>query len=216
MKSLSLSRPLVIMVIGIPGSGKSFFARQFAGMFGAPLVSSDFIRHTLFPESQYTAEEDAYVQTLATNELTELLKTSKTIVVDGGMNARAARTSTERQAKTHGYGVLTVWVQTDDRTSFTRSSKRSSKRQNDALNASITSESFARLKKQFGVPSKIENVIVISGKHTYSTQARVVLKKLVAPRDTQVVGRPHESHRTDINSESTPDVQPQRRNVTIN
>lgn len=204
------------MVVGLPGSGKSFFARQFAGMFGAPLISSDFIRHTLFPESKYTAEEDAYVQTLAGNELTELLKTSKTIVVDGSVNARAMRTSIERQAKTHGYGVLTVWVQTDDRTSFTRSTKRNSKRQNDALNTSITSALFAQLKKQFSAPSKLENVIVISGKHTYSTQARVVLKKLVAPRDTQVVSRPHESHRIDINSESNTDVQPQRRNVTIN
>lgn len=216
MKSLSLSRPLVIMVVGLPGSGKSFFARQFADMFGAPLVSVDFVRHTLFPESKYTAEEDAYVQTLTHNQLSELLKTSKTIVVDGGVNTRSARTKVEQQAKTHGYGALIVWVQTDEPTAITRSLKRSTKRQTDALNSPLSAETYKRLKKQFSAPSKYENVVVISGKHTYTTQARVVLKKLVAPRDTVLVGRPNDPSRIDIKSGPDTDVQPRRHNVTIN
>lgn len=216
MKSLSLSRPLVIMVVGLPGSGKSFFARQFSDMFGAPLVSADFVRHTLFPESKYTAEEDAYVQTLTQNQLAELLKTSKTIVVDGGANTRAQRTVIEREAKAHGYGTLIVWVQTDEPTTITRSLKRNAKRQADVLNSPLSVDAYKRLKKQFGAPGRFENVIVISGKHTYATQARVVLKKLVAPRDTIIVNRPHDSSRIDIKSEPTTDVQPRRHNVTIN
>lgn len=216
MKSLSLSRPLVIMVVGLPGSGKSFFARQFADMFGAPLVSADYVRHTLFPESKYTSEEDAYVQTLTQNQLTELFKTSKTMLVDGGANTRAARTKIEQQAKIHGYGTLVVWVQTDEPTAISRSLKRSAKRQADELNSPLSADAYKRLKKQFGAPSRFENVIVISGKHTYATQARVVLKKLVAPRDTVVVSRPHDSTRIDIKSEPHTDVQPRRHNVTIN
>ncbi len=88
MKSLSLSRPLVIMIIGLPGSGKSFFGRQFAEMFGAPIVSNDFIRSTISPESLYDATEDYIVGTIVTNEIMELMKTKKTFIVDGGMNSR--------------------------------------------------------------------------------------------------------------------------------
>lgn len=216
MKSLSLSHPLVIMVIGLPGSGKSFFARQFATMFGAPLASADYVRHTLFPESQNTAEEDAYVQALQRNQLDELLKTGKTIVLDGGANSRTLRAHVERQAKINSYGTLVVWVQTDEPTSLRRSVKRGNKRQDDALNSPLTADTFKRLKKQFSKPGSFEDTVVISGKHTYSTQARVVLKKLVTPRDTVTVDRPSSPSRIDIQSEPHNDVQPRRHNVTIN
>lgn len=217
MKSLSLSRPLVIMVIGLPGSGKSFFARQFADMFGAPLVSVDYVRHTISPDSVYTTEEDSYVNALAINQIAELCKTGKTFIVDGGLNHRTARLTVERMATKHGYGKLTIWVQTDEPTSLSRSLKRNAKRATDELNASMDRAAFARYRKMFSIPTPVENIVVISGKHTFATQARVVLKKLVSPRDTIAVSRPHDSSpRAEIKPEKQSDVQPRRRNVTIN
>jgi len=38
MKSLHLSRPHAIMMVGLPGSGKSFFASQFAATFDTPYI----------------------------------------------------------------------------------------------------------------------------------------------------------------------------------
>ena len=216
MKSLSLSRPLVIMVIGFPGSGKSFFARQFADMFGAPLVSADFIRHALAAESEYSPREDALVSSLVQNETNELLKTGKTFIVDGSVNSRAVRTAIERQAVKHGYGKMVIWVQTDEPTCIARSMKRSAKRKTDELNATMGIESFERYKKQLSPPTPTENVVVISGKHTFPTQARVILKKLVTPRDTVVTERGQTTHHVSIKSEPETDVQPRRRNVTIN
>lgn len=216
MKTLSLSRPLVITVIGLPGSGKSFFSRQFAEMFGAPLVSVDFVRHTLFPDAKYTAEEDGYVHPLAGNLISQLLKTGKTIVIDGGLNNRQQRHGVEQLAAKHGYGRLTVWVQTDEPTSLARSLKRSAKRQYDEYNNAMTQQAFMRYKKQFTAPTATENIVVISGKHTFATQARVVLKKLVSPRDTIVTDRSQESTKTTQPPEQSTDVQPRRRSVTIN
>ena len=216
MKSLSLSRPLVIMVIGLPGSGKSFFSRQFAEMFGAPLVSVDFLRHTISPDSVYTTEEDSYVTALMTNQIAELCKTGKTFIIDGGLNHRTSRLAVERLATKHGYGKLTIWVQTDEPTSSARSLKRNAKRTTDELNAPMDSIAFNRYRKLFSIPTLSENIVVISGKHTFATQARVVLKKLVSPRDTASAVRPQETQRVAIKPENQTDVQPRRRNVTIN
>lgn len=217
MKSLSLSRPLVIMVIGLPGSGKSFFARQFAEMFTAPLVSADVIRHSLSAQSVYDANEDTTVQTLSQSQAAELFKTGKTFVVDGSLNSRTNRLALERLATKHGYGRLVIWVQTDEPTSLARSVKRSAKRDGDLYNDPMNAAAFARYRKLFSAPSKTENVVVISGKHTFTTQARVVLKKLVAPRDTIVASRPvTPPHRPQDKPEQQTDVQPRRRNVPIN
>lgn len=215
MKSLSLSRPLVIMVIGLPGSGKSFFARQFSDMFGAPLVSVDFIRNTISPDSQYSTLEDSVVASVATSQILELLKTSKTFVVDGGVNNRASRLTIARDAKKHEYGLLTIWVQTDEPTSLARSTRRSNKRVADELNTSLSPRQFERYQKQFSIPTPSENIVVISGKHTFTTQARIVLKALVAPRETPVQDRATPT-RPQTKPEQPHDIQPRRHNVIIN
>lgn len=211
MKSLSLSRPLVIMVVGLPGSGKSFFARQFAEMFSAPLVSIDFVRHAVAPESAYDPSEDAVVGQIAQHEVDELLKTGKTFMIDGGVNSRTARAAIEQAAHKKGYGKLCIWVQTDEQASLTRSLKRSARRSQDDLNSSMDRNAFERYKRQFNAPIMNESVVVISGKHTFTTQARVVLKKLVSPRDTETA---EQSARNQL--ESRHDVRPGRRSVTIN
>ena len=74
-------------------------------------------------------------------------------------------------------------------------------------------ETFTRVSKLFTAPRPAEAVVVISGKHTFASQARTVLKKLVTPRDI-----PQAAPRKDIETapQATHDLQPRRRNVTIN
>jgi predicted kinase len=216
MKSLSLTSPLVITIIGHPGSGKSFFARQFAEMFGAPLVSPDFLRHSLVPESSYSQEEDDAIHALSLYMLEELLKTKKTILLDGGANTRATRQEIKRLTSKHGYGYLVVWVQTDEPTSRGRATKRSAKRAGDALNSSMDSDTFTSLAKQLAPPHHSESSIVISGKHTFATQARVVLKKLVKPRDETPLDSQANAH---VHAKSSPisshDIRPNRRGINV-
>lgn len=182
MKSLSLSKPLIMITMGYPGAGKSFFARQFADMFGAPLVSYDRLRYELFTEPSYSPDEHAVVQQIGQYMVNELAKTSRTLIVDGGGSSRAERQSLIMLARKQGYSTLVVWVQTDLTTCGMRAIKRNPNKLDDKFNTSLTDEQFNAQVKRLAKPSVYEDTVVISGKHTFSTQARTVLKKITTPR----------------------------------
>jgi predicted kinase len=193
MDKVTLSRPMVIIVVGLPGSGKSFFATQFATTFNVSLVSEDKIRWMLFAHHTYNDNENAIVKQVADMMVAELFKTKKTFVLDGGYNDRAARATLATAAKKAGYKVLTIVVQTDSPTAERRSAKRSAKKSGDRYNQALTVDSFAAQAKTYQAPLRTDKtVVVISGKHTYSTQARIILKKMLeiqgaAPAEPQSV-----------------------------
>lgn len=194
MKSLSLSQPHVIIMVGVPGSGKSFFAEKFADTFRAPHVSFDKIAAITGAEA---AEE------LAQYQLDELFKTNQSIIVDGIADLKTERLELARKARSHGYEPLLVWVQIDP----SSAEQRSTRRTKDQPTPRLSVEEYEWRLKRFSPPSAIEKPVVISGKHTYATQAKVVLKKLSAPRARI-------STSTTTPARATPDV-PTRRNITV-
>ncbi len=190
MKALNLAQPLVVMMIGIPGAGKSFFARRFSDTFGAPVVSEDRIRYELFSQSQFTSEENDIVKRLTEYQIQELLKTKRTFIVDGGCNVKTERLHMKQLAKQAGYNLLSVWVQTHEPTAQGRAMKRSSRREDDKYTLSLSAEQFAYFARRLTAPHR-ENYVVISGMQTYSTQAKAVLRRIAATREAQA----HEAHK---------------------
>jgi predicted kinase len=182
MKSLSPSQPHAIIMVGIPGCGKSLFAERFADTFGAPYLADVKIAHAangINPE---------HVAHIALYQLDELLKTGQSLVVDSASDTHAERLELGRKARKAGYEALFVWVQVDRPTAELRSVK--------SKDAAITAEEFDRRLKRFTPPNAIEKPLVISGKHTYATQAKVVLKRLSAPRtDNQQIKAPPRASR---------------------
>ncbi|MDX2775988.1 AAA family ATPase [Streptomyces caniscabiei] len=171
MKSLSLSQPHVIIMTGIPGSGKSFFAEKFAETFHAPYVCQTKV-------ARLANIEEASATQVTLYQLQELFKTKQPIVFDGASETRAERAELTRLAKKAGYETLFVWIQTDAATAKGRSTKELKGKASPTL----SSDEFDRRVKRFTPPNAIEKPMVVSGKHTYASQAKVVLKKLSAPR----------------------------------
>jgi predicted kinase len=48
---------MVVIVFGLPGSGKSYFASRLATRLGAVYINSDQLRVEIFPVRMYSAEE---------------------------------------------------------------------------------------------------------------------------------------------------------------
>jgi predicted kinase len=194
MKSLSLSRPHMIIMVGIPGSGKSFFAEKFANTFNAPYVS----REKIVLRLGYDAKE---VDLVAHDQLDELFKTQQSIIVDGLADTRPARGELIVKARRAKYDTLLIWVQTDAATAKGRSTKRSG----EGTHRILSADEYDQATKRFMSPTAIEKPVVISGKHTYATQAKIILKKLSEPRAT-------------ISMHTAAPVRPEqpgRRNITI-
>ncbi len=206
MSTLKPARPLMLVTIGHPGAGKSFFARQFADTFRAPLISFDEIRHELFNEISHSSDEDIIVARVAGLQLRELLKTKRTILIDGGHNPKISRIELAKLAREAGYSVLYIWVQTDEATSRKRSLKRNPNRDTDMFNRSLTADEFDYQTRKFTAPSAKEPFVVVSGRHTYATQARIILKRLA---------NNHESSRSAPPARETP-INSARRPLSIN
>lgn len=205
MKSLSLQRPLALIVIGIPGAGKSFFANQFAEMFSAPLVSFDKIYYRLITNPTYKKEELMIVQDIVSIQSGELAKTGKVFIIDSGYGTKTHRVSLQSALKKQGYDTITVWVQTSHETAKRRAMKRNPRKNDDKYNHSLSEQQFEVLADKLASPAPRENYIVISGKHTFGVQAKSVLQKIVTPRPAQDI---QIKRRTNI-----PPHQPVRRNI---
>ena len=182
MKSLSLAKPLILVVVGHPGAGKTFFSQQFSDTFSAPRVDYDYVAHSLAPlSSNGKKETHRGVMAIIDNQISELLKTQKTFIIDGLGATKVERITLKKRAQDAGYEMLLVWVQTDEATAKYRAVSR---KQDDRQ--PLSAEEYSTLVKKFNAPQANEAQVVISGKHTYATQAKAVLKKLVVPREDEV------------------------------
>ena len=52
-----MARPVMVVVSGLPGSGKSHFSRRLAEQVGLFTLESDVLRTALFPSPSYTRSE---------------------------------------------------------------------------------------------------------------------------------------------------------------
>jgi predicted kinase len=172
MKSLSLNQPHGIIMVGIPGSGKTTFAEKFSNTFNAPFIDID-------PIILRTRDETAADELLLLH-LKELMRTKSSIIIEANAATRIRRTELAKLLKDNGYQPLLVWVQTDVETARQRSIRMKK----------MSSEDYAHNLKQFSKPHANEKATVVSGKHTYASQAKIVLKRLSAERTTQAAESP--------------------------
>lgn len=180
MKSMSLNQPHAIIMVGIPGSGKSTFAEKFSHTFNAPFVDLEQI----IPH----ARDNVAADELMLSQMQEIMRTKSSIVVEADASSRIRRTELARFLRDHHYQPLFVWVQTDTETAKQRSAKQKK----------IHPDNFASALKQFSPPHASEKVTVISGKHTYASQAKIVLKHLSAERTAQAIESPGPSRASRI------------------
>jgi predicted kinase len=89
-----MAKSVLILVCGLPGSGKSFFAKRLSDKIQASYLNSDLLRKEMFPVHRSYSEEEkklVYDRMLHTTEA-ELVN-QKTVVIDATFYKNSLRIS---------------------------------------------------------------------------------------------------------------------------
>src|SRR5581483_10560964 len=177
MPKIILAKPAVICLYGYPGSGKSYVARNLTEEIQLAHVSSDRVRNELFQSPRYDAQENAIITHLMDYMSEEFLNSGVSIVYDTNALRAAQRRRLRELAHKHKAAYLLIWLQIDIDTAFSRTQERDRRTSDDKYSEPQTKASFDRQASGMQNPEG-EEYLVISGKHTFSTQKNSIINRL--------------------------------------
>jgi predicted kinase len=177
MTKTELSKPVLICLYGFPGSGKSYIARNLAAELGLAQVSADRIRNELFQSPRYDAQENAIVTHLMDYMCEEFLSAGVSVVYDTNVMRLAQRRKLRELAKKHKAEYILIWIQIDLDSAFIRTQGRDRRTADDKYAEPLTRSAFESQLAGMQNP-QTEEYVVVSGKHTFSTQKNAVISRL--------------------------------------
>lgn len=177
MQKVIPNKPLLILLYGFPGSGKTYFARQLCENIQAAHVQGDRIRSELFETPRYDREENDVIGHLMDYMSGEFLNAGMSVVHDTNAMRLSQRRQLRDMARKAGAQTVLVWFQMDMESAFARATKRDRRRADDKYSPSLDRPTFDRLASGMQNPHN-EDYVVISGKHVFTTQLGSLLKRL--------------------------------------
>lgn len=82
---------MLIIICGLPGSGKSSLARKLKTRLPAAYLNSDIVRKQIFKKPMYTPEEKKRVYDEIVNQAEKMLLRGKNVIVDATFYTRRYR-----------------------------------------------------------------------------------------------------------------------------
>lgn len=187
MLKVNPSKPLLILLYGFPGSGKTYFARQLSEQLQAAHVQGDRIRSELFEQPRYDKEENAAISQLMDYMTGEFLSAGLSVVYDANAMRYSQRHALREMARRYKAQPLLVWLQIDPESAFLRAAKRDRRRVDDKYAEPMDKQRFEAAAAGMQNPKNVEDYMVISGKHVFPTQFSAAIKRLhelnVVPSD---------------------------------
>jgi predicted kinase len=172
------SKSFLLLLYGYPGSGKTYFARQFSENVQSTHIQADRIRNELFEEPKFDKQENAIVNHLMNYMSEEFLSNGLSVIYDVNAIRSGQRRALYDMAFRYHAQPLLVWFQMDEDTAFDRSLRRDRRRADDKYAMKLDRTSFENVTNHMQNPKTSEDYTVVSGKHLFNMQQSSVLAKL--------------------------------------
>ena len=104
---------MVIIIFGLPGSGKSFFASRFAKVINAVYINSDKVRKETFEKSAYSDQEKKAVYDKMLEQMRAFVQQNENVVLDANFHKKNIRNIFVEEMKDKG-GIFFIEIQSDE------------------------------------------------------------------------------------------------------
>jgi len=177
MGKVQTKRPVIIMLYGFPGSGKTFFARNVCKSLQAVHLSDDRIRGELFEKPRYDKAENSVVSHLIEYMAGEFLNTVVSVVIDVDTRKSNYRRHIRELAAKHRARTIVLWFQIDAEASFARLDTRDRRKHDDKFSRTYSKQEFETYAAAMQHPTEKEDFVVLSGKHSFLMQQSTLLRR---------------------------------------
>lgn len=178
MSKIVLNKPLLLVLHGFPGAGKTTFSRQLCEFVQAAHVHSDRIRAELFEKPRYDKAESQVVDHLVEYMMEEFLSAGVSVIYDTDVTRSSQRRRLREVARKNHAQYQLSWFQIDIESAFARLAKRDRRKLDDKYARSLNRSEFNSYVGSMQNPTRDEDYVVLSGKHSFAMQKGALMKKL--------------------------------------
>ncbi|MFO7935370.1 MAG: ATP-binding protein [Bacteroidales bacterium] len=107
---------MIVMVYGLPGTGKSYFSRRLAPELDAVYLNTDIVRKEMGIQGQYDEKSKQRVYDRLLQQMTDHVSKKKNVILDGTFHKKSARDPFIRRSKEMEVDLFLIEIKAGDRT----------------------------------------------------------------------------------------------------
>lgn len=107
---------LIVMVMGLPGTGKSTFGRQLQKRLGVTYLNTDLVREQLGKKGAYDPQTIQLVYTRMVEQAEQHLQQGEDVIVDATFHLARRREMIYRLARNKGHQLVVVEIKAREAT----------------------------------------------------------------------------------------------------
>jgi predicted kinase len=165
-----MQNKIIIVVFGLPGSGKSYFAEALAGEINAKWINSDIVRHEMSGEGQYGDKDKSLIYQAMGEKAREVLTDETPVILDATFFRKALRQDVIDLGKEMHAQVVWMEIVADEELIRQRTER---KRKYSEADFKV----YHKVKDQFE-PLKSEHLTLKSGESNLDTMLATALTYL--------------------------------------